>query len=83
MRTTLTLDDDVAAQIEALRRQRGVSLKTLINQALRKGLAEMERSAKHRAPRFETRVFDPGPPLLPNIDNVADVLAVIEGERFK
>jgi len=36
MRTTLTLDGDVAAAIERLRRARDASLKDIINEALRK-----------------------------------------------
>src|SRR5581483_8502264 len=35
MRTTLTLDDDVAKALERLRKVRGDSFKSLINQALR------------------------------------------------
>jgi ribbon-helix-helix CopG family protein len=35
MRTTLTIDDDVAAQLERLRRERDVTLKDIINEALR------------------------------------------------
>jgi Ribbon-helix-helix protein, copG family len=38
MRTTLTLDDDVAAALERLRKSRDASLKDLVNEALRRGL---------------------------------------------
>src|ERR1700731_4780854 len=41
MRTTLTLDDDVAVQLERLRRSRDANLKDLVNEALRLGLREM------------------------------------------
>jgi Ribbon-helix-helix protein, copG family len=82
MRTTLTIDDDVAATLEQLRRSRDASLKDLINEALRRGLREMSTRAKRREP-FRTRSVDLGKPLLPNIDNVAEVLAVVEGEAFK
>jgi hypothetical protein len=34
MRTTLTLDDDVAVQLERLRRARDANLKDLVNEAL-------------------------------------------------
>jgi len=34
MRTTLTLEDDVAAVLERLRKSRNVSMKDLINDAL-------------------------------------------------
>ena len=38
MRTTLTLDDDVAAILERLRKSRDATLKNLVNEALRRGL---------------------------------------------
>jgi len=81
MRTTLTIDDDVAAQLERLRRSRDVSLRDLINDVLRRGLREMGARPKKREP-FRTRAFDMGAPLV-NIDNVAEALAYAEGEGFK
>ncbi len=39
MRTTLTLDDDVAALLRQQAATRGVSFKELVNQALRAGIA--------------------------------------------
>jgi len=38
MRTTLTLEDDVAALLLRLRERRKASLKTVVNEALREGL---------------------------------------------
>lgn len=52
MRTTLTLDDDVAATLERLRRNRRISLKQLVNEALRHGLNDMGR---RRRPREQVR----------------------------
>lgn len=39
MRTTLTIDEDIAQQIQELRRSQGISLKGAVNQLLRQGLA--------------------------------------------
>jgi hypothetical protein len=39
MRTTVTLDPDLAAQLRELARQRGISFKAAINSAVRAGLA--------------------------------------------
>lgn len=39
MRTTIDLDPDVDARLRALARERGVPLRTVINQALRDGVA--------------------------------------------
>ena len=81
MRTTLTLDDDVAVQLERLRRARNASLKDLVNDALRRGLREMSAKPKKREP-FRTQTFDMGP-FLVNIDNVAEAIAYAEGEAYK
>jgi hypothetical protein len=81
MRTTLTLDDDIAVQLERLRRARNASLKSLVNEALRRGLREMTAKPKKREP-FRTQAFDLGP-FLVNIDNVTEALAYAEGEGFK
>jgi Ribbon-helix-helix protein, copG family len=39
MRTTVTLDEDVAAKLKQKARERGVSFKAVLNDALRAGLA--------------------------------------------
>jgi hypothetical protein len=82
MRTTLTLDDDVAAQIEQLRKARDLGLKDVVNEALRRGLKEMSAKPKRRQ-KFETRVHHGGKPYIDNIDNVAEVLALIEGDNYR
>ena len=48
MRTTLTLDDDVAAVLERLRKSRSASLRDLVNEALRRGLKDMSSRTKRR-----------------------------------
>jgi Arc/MetJ family transcription regulator len=40
MRTTLTIDDDVAAAFNRLRRADDKSLKELVNEALRRGIKD-------------------------------------------
>ena len=82
MRTTLTLDKDVAAVLERLRKSRRESLKHLVNEALREGLRVLGTPAKARVP-YRTESVDVGRCLLTNVDNVAEVLAIIEGEAFK
>jgi hypothetical protein len=73
MRTTLTLDDDVAVRLEALRHERRASLKTVVNETLRRGVAEVE-SLKRQRTTFRARTFDVGAPLTPSLDDVAEVL---------
>lgn len=82
MRTTLTLDDDVAALVEELRRRRNASLKELVNEALRRGLQEMAAPPK-QSPPFRTRSVSAGRVLIDSLDNIAEVLALAEGEDFK
>ncbi len=82
MRTTLTLDNDLAALIERLRKARGASLKDLVNEALREGLKHMTAPPRERTP-VRTESVDLGRCLLGNVDNVAEVLAVAEGESFR
>ncbi|HXW70295.1 MAG TPA: ribbon-helix-helix protein, CopG family [Methylocella sp.] len=82
MRTTLTLDDDVAAALERLRRNRRLSLKQLVNETLRRGL---EDRGQRRKPReaVQTRAVALGRVRVASIDNIAEALAVVEGETFK
>ena len=82
MRTTLTIDDDVAAAIERLRHGRDASLKEIVNEALRRGIKEMSAPAKRRK-RFRTRSVRLGTLQVPSLDNIAEVLAIAEGETFK
>jgi hypothetical protein len=81
MRTTLTLDPDVSVEIEALRRERGLSLKDAVNEALRRGLRAIAEGDR-RGPAFVTRSVDLGVPRLP-LDNTAEALAAAEGECFR
>jgi len=82
MRTTLTLDDDVAADIERLRRERDLSLKEVVNDVLRRGLHESRRTSRRRE-RFRTPPLAVGRCLLPSLDSVAHALAIAEGEDFR
>jgi len=82
MRTTLSLDDDVAATLERLRKTRRESFKQLVNEALRRGLREMSTRSRRTEP-FQTHAVDLGRCKLGSIDNVAEVLAAAEDEAFK
>ncbi len=82
MRTTLTIDDDVAAVLLRLRKSREASMKTLINEALRRGLKDMGARTKRRGP-VRTRSVSLGRLRMAGIDNIAEALAIAEGEAFK
>jgi hypothetical protein len=82
MRTTLTLDKDVAAVIERLRKTRNDSLKAIVNEALRRGLQAMSAPTRVHT-HFRTESADLGRCLIAELDNVAEVLATSESEAFK
>jgi hypothetical protein len=81
MRTTLTLDDDVAAMLRRVCESRAATLRDVVNEALRLGLAQMESRPPQR--RFRTASVDLGGCLVGNVDDVSEVLAIAEGEDFK
>ncbi|MFZ3234257.1 MAG: hypothetical protein WA417_19430 [Stellaceae bacterium] len=82
MRTTLTIDDDVAATLTRLRKTRDEGLKDLVNEALRRGLREMSEPSHPREP-FQTSSVKLGRLLIGSIDNVNEALAIAEGEGFR
>ncbi len=82
MRTTLNLDDDVAALLARARIVRKSGLKPIVNEALRQGLRNMLSPPRRRAPS-KTRVFDAGRCLVGNVDNVSEVIALTEGEGHR
>lgn len=82
MRTTLTIDEDVAIVLERVRKQRDISLKDVVNDALRRGLKDMSVRPKRRK-IIRTEGLDLGRPILPNVDKIHDVLVFAEGEGYK
>jgi len=82
MRTTLSLDEDVAAMLERLRKTRDENFKDLVNEALRRGLRQMAARPRRRTP-FRTRTVSLGRCKLGGIDNISEVLATAEDESFK
>jgi hypothetical protein len=82
MRTTLTLDEDVATALEQLRRKHGGRLKTVVNDLLREGLRHAQERPTRRS-QFRTQSVDLGRLRASSVDNVADVLATAEDEAFK
>jgi hypothetical protein len=78
-RTTLTLDPDVAAELGKRRLERGTTLKYEVNELLRAGLA-LAREPAGSARRFETKPLSLGRPRLESFDDIAEVLALAEGE---
>ena len=82
MKLTVTLDPDVAAALENLQQKEAGSRKNLVNEALRRGLQDMNARPERRK-KYSTQPIDMGRALIGNIDDIADVLAIAEGEAFK
>jgi hypothetical protein len=82
MRTTLTFDDDVAAQLQQLRARVDRPFKQLVNDVLRAGLAHLDRpEPRSRGPY--TRAVALGKPRLPELDDVSEALAIAEGDDHR
>jgi hypothetical protein len=78
MRTTLTLDEDVAAKLQAEMRRTGRSFRDTVNGVLRLGLASRPRSKKGQAFKVTPRDLGELRPGL-SLDNVGELLEVVEG----
>ncbi len=79
MRTTVTLDADVDARLRALARERGVPLRTVINDALRAGV-----QAAGRAPatpyRLPSRRLGARPGL--NLDKALSIAGQVDDDEI-
>ena len=82
MRTTVTLDPDVAALAERMQRVRGQSFEAIVNEALRSGLRAMAAPAEQLA-AYSTPAVDLGRCAAGGLDDVAEVLALAEREDFR
>jgi hypothetical protein len=81
MRTTLSLDEDVLQKARSVASQLHVPLKTVVNEALRAGLSEVEKPAKQRP--YRTSPHPMGLRSGLSVDNVQELLAQAEGEGFR
>ncbi len=82
IRTTLTLDDDVASKLQKLARRRKLSFKEAVNATLRRGLNSQETAEKNAKP-FKVRTFSSE--FQPGVDplKLNQLLDELEIERFR
>jgi hypothetical protein len=78
MRTTLTLDDDVAAKLKAESRRAGLPFREIVNETLRRGLASRRVTAQRQAFKITARDLGDLKPGL-SLDNVAELIEQVEG----
>ena len=81
MRTTLTIDDDVLDRARDLSAKLRKPFKTVINEALRAGLDQVEKPAERR--RYKTKPHKMGLKSGRDLDNIQELLSVIEGENSR
>jgi hypothetical protein len=80
--TTLTLDNDIATRLKRLSHQRNQSFKQTANEVLQAGLNLIEpKPVRHQEP-YRIKPVHLGAKL-PNLDNVAEIIAATEGELYK
>ena len=77
MRTTITLDDDVARNLEQRMRETGRSFKQTVNETLRAGLVELTTEREPEPFRVKARALGLRPGL--SYDNVEDLLDQLDG----
>lgn len=80
MRTTLTLDDDVAAKLRAEARQSGKPVKQIVNDCLRLGLSARSKAAS--VPRFKVKARALGNRGF-NYDCVWKLIEQVEGPFYR
>jgi hypothetical protein len=78
MRTTLTLDDDVAAKLKAESRRAGRPFRAIVNETLRRGLASRRATAERQPFRIAPRDLGDLRPGL-SLDDVAGLIEQVEG----
>jgi len=81
MRTTLTLDDDLAGVLKRRAREQGVPFKVAVNRAIRAGLGEDAAAARRRpAPKTMPHSFGFRPGIDP--DKLGQLADELEAEAF-
>ena len=81
MRTTLTLDDDVAAKLRAEVRKSGAPIKQIVNDCLRVGLNSRSKAASRPPFKVKARALGLRPGF--NYDNVWELIEQIEGPSYR
>jgi hypothetical protein len=82
MRTTVTIDDDVATKLQAeMRKQQSSNFKQILNDVLRRGLLVRRELAASKPFRVRGRRMGKMQGL--NYDNVGELLEHLEGPEHK
>ena len=80
MRTTLTIDDDLAALLKQRARELGVPFKEAVNRTIRTGLGEAVKTRRGKAPRTIPHSFGFRPGV--DLDKLGQLADELEAEAF-
>jgi hypothetical protein len=81
MRTTINLDEDVLQKSREIANRLNRPFRSIINEALRRGLLELEKPTRQRHYKTKARPLGVRPGV--NLDNIHELLAQIEGEDHR
>jgi hypothetical protein len=80
MRTTLTIDDDLAGLLKRRARELGLPFRDVVNRTLRAGLGEAAKPARHAAPETIPHAFGFRPGI--DLDKLNQLADELEAEAY-
>lgn len=80
MRTTLTIEPEVASLLKKFIKDSGLSLKSAVNELLKRGLLD---SCKRNSPKkYTTKPHDAGEVLVPDMENIGSLISMLDEEKL-
>jgi hypothetical protein len=80
MRTTLTIDDDLAGLLKRRARELGLPFKVIVNRTLRAGLGADAKPPQHAAPKTIPHAFGFSPGI--DLDKLSQLADELEAEGY-
>ena len=80
MRTTLTIDDDLAGLLKRRARELGLPFKDVVNKTLRAGLGEQAKPSRHAVPKVLSHSFGFRPGI--DLDKLNQLADELEAEEY-
>src|ERR1700751_5323659 len=80
MRTTLTIDDDLAGLLKRRARELGLPFRDVVNRTLRAGLGEQAKPRRHPAPKTIPHAFGFRPGI--DLDKLNQLVDELEAETY-
>jgi hypothetical protein len=69
----MTIRDDIAVELKRLRKERDLSFKDVVNEALEQGVERMRQKPKRKTP-FKMKTVDLGPLLYPSVKDALQAM---------